>query len=40
MHASANEKEAEFEIKLWFSKGELFEDYELYAHRAMHKKSH
>jgi nucleoside-diphosphate kinase len=37
LHASGNEKEAEFEIKLWFSKGELFSDYELYAHRAMRK---
>lgn len=37
IHASANEEEAEFEIKLWFSKGEVFDDYELHAHRAMHK---
>lgn len=37
LHASGSEKEAEFEIKLWFSDNEIFSDYELYAHRAMHK---
>lgn len=37
LHASGNEKEAEFEINLWFSKSEVFADYELYAHRAMRK---
>ncbi len=37
LHASGNEKESEFEIKLWFSDNEVFADYELYAHRAMHK---
>ena len=37
VHVSGNEKEAEFEINLWFTKDELFPDYELYAHRAMHK---
>lgn len=37
LHASGNKEEAEFEINLWFSKDELFPDYELYAHRAMRK---
>lgn len=37
VHVSGNEEEAEFEINLWFSKEELFSDYELYAHRAMRK---
>lgn len=37
LHASGNEEEAKFEIKLWFSKGEIIDDYELYAHRAMRK---
>lgn len=39
LHASGTEKEAEFEISLWFSKNEIFENYELYAHRAMHKRN-
>jgi len=37
LHASGNEEEAEFEINLWFSKDEIFPDYELYANKAMHK---
>ena len=39
LHASGTEKEAEFEINLWFSKDEIFDNYELYAHRAMHKRN-
>ncbi|MDD3647254.1 MAG: nucleoside-diphosphate kinase [Candidatus Dojkabacteria bacterium] len=37
LHASGNVKEAEMEIKLWFSENEIFPAYELYAHRAMRK---
>lgn len=37
LHASGNETEAEYEIKIWFSDNELFPDYQLYAHKAMHK---
>ncbi|MDQ6985379.1 MAG: nucleoside-diphosphate kinase [Candidatus Dojkabacteria bacterium] len=34
LHASGNEEEAEFEIKLWFGDEEVI-DYTLYTHRAM-----
>jgi nucleoside-diphosphate kinase len=37
LHASGNEEEAEFEIKLWFSKGEIYDKYDNYAYKAMHK---
>jgi nucleoside-diphosphate kinase len=38
LHASGTPEEAEYEINLWFSKDEIFDKYELYAHRAMHKR--
>ena len=37
LHASGTVEEAEIEIKLWFSKGEIVDNYQLYAYRAMHK---
>ena len=37
LHASGNREEAEMEINLWFSQGEIFDDYERYLYRAMHK---
>jgi nucleoside-diphosphate kinase len=37
LHASGNETEAEFEINLWFSHGEICDNYQNYAFKAMHK---
>jgi len=35
IHASGNPEEAEFEINLWFSKDEIFDNYSPVSHKAM-----